>query len=74
LWNSLPITLKESKRLEHFKRYNKIYSLRNESEISLLDVIVLKRYIALVLTSDNHHLARKSFGVCHIDRTSSVAK
>ena len=49
LWNSFPITLKESKRLEHFKRYSKIYFLRNESEISLLDAIVLKCNIALVL-------------------------
>ena len=42
-----PFQLKESKRLEH-KRYS-IYFLRNESEISLLDAIVLKCNIALVL-------------------------
>jgi hypothetical protein len=32
LWNSLPITLKESKSLEHFKRNSKIYDSRNQEK------------------------------------------
>ena len=35
LWNFLPVTLEESKSLEHFKRNSKIYFLRNqENEIT----------------------------------------
>jgi hypothetical protein len=32
LLNSLPITLKESKSLEHFKRNSKIYDSRNQEK------------------------------------------
>jgi hypothetical protein len=32
LWNFLPVTLEESKSLEHFKRNSKIYFPRNQEK------------------------------------------